>query len=265
MQLEKRILKFRPQIILNLNKIRIIYFQKKKKPVFLNKYITINLGLYILNNEFREIGSIKIQNNYFNELNYLIKQETNNSIIISNKSNRELAAFQDLTINFKLNIKNINMVFYESKFELYILEDKKECDKCIIYAFINIIPLIIKFSIPNAKFSLNNDIVSINHYIKKLKILYCFPGNYSPRSLGIELKSKDHKELDVKTEFSQIFGELEGIALEFVGDNVISSSCNVEGDIETCTNSVKETEKILSNPEKREEPEIGLDIAFVNL
>ena len=183
-------------------------FSKGNKPVFLNKYMKINLGLYILSSEFREIGSIKIQNNYFKELNYLIKQETNNSIIISNKSNRQLASFQDLTINFKLNVKNINIGFYESKFELSILDDKKECDKCIIFAFINIIPLIIKFSLPNQKFSLNNDIVSINHYIKTLKILYCFPGNYSPKSLGIELRSKNYYSLGVEKGNRQNKGEI---------------------------------------------------------
>ena len=175
-------------------------FLKGNKPVFLNKYMKINVGLYILNSEFREIGSIKIQNNYFKDLNYSINKENNNGIIISNKRNGDLAAYRDLTINFKLNIKSINIGFYESKFELSILEDKKECDKCIVFVFINIIPFIIKFSLPNEKFSLNNDIVSINHYIKSLKILYCFPGNYSNKSSGIELRSQNYSKLNVEKE-----------------------------------------------------------------
>lgn len=157
----------------------------------------INLGLYILDCEFKEIGSIVIQNNYNKELNYLIRQEVNNTIIISNKNNKELNSNEDLKIHFKFNIKNINSGFYHSKYEIYLYDNKIESDKCIIHAFINVIPLIIKFSIPNERFSINNNIISISHYIEKLKILYSFPGNYYPKSLGMQLKSSDYNKINI--------------------------------------------------------------------
>ena len=165
-------------------------FMKNSNPVFLNKYMKINLGLYILNHNNRDnIGSITIQNNFTKELEYNINQDTSNSILVSNINNKKLKEHQDLTLNFKLNVKNVELKFYKSKFDLNLYNCNKECDKCIIYIFINIIPLIIKFSIKDEKFFLNSNSISIQHYLEKLKILYCFPGNYIPKSLGIEIIS----------------------------------------------------------------------------
>ena len=164
---------------------------KNNNPVFLNKYMKINLGLYILNNNSDNIGSITIQNNFTKELEYTINQDASNSILVSNINNSKLNEHQDLTLNFKLNVKNIELKYYKSKFDLNIYNSNKECDKCIIYVFINVVPLIIKFSIKDEKFFLNNNSISIQHYLEKLKILYCFPGNYLPKSIGIELISND--------------------------------------------------------------------------
>ena len=91
-------------------------------------------------------------------------------------------------------------IFYHSKYEIYLFDNKKESDKCIIHTFINVVPLIIKFSIPNEKFSINNNILSISHYIEKLKILYSFPGNYCPKSLGIQSKSSDYNNILINKE-----------------------------------------------------------------
>ena len=179
-----------------------IFTNNNNKPVFLNKYMKINLGLYIIGSELKNIGSVSIQNNYSNPLKYSVKQNPNNEIILSVNSNKELEPYQDLKINFKLNILNKKPGFYKSECELSLLDGD---DKCIIHVFINIIPLIIKFSIPNEKFSIFNNCIFISHYIEKLRIYYSFPDNYYPKSLGIKLKSEQYNKLNI---FQQNRGEI---------------------------------------------------------
>jgi hypothetical protein len=140
-------------------------FNKNNKPVFLYKYMNINLGLYILSSGLKDIGSITIQSNYNKMMKYSINQDINNYIIISNKSNKYLNSFEDLKINFKLHNTNIKAGTYRSKLELNIFNDKQEGDKCIIYVCINIIPLIIRFSL-SEKYSLKNNFISIFHFLK---------------------------------------------------------------------------------------------------
>ena len=147
----------------------------------------INLGLYILGSDLKNIGSISIKKNFNKKLFYSINQEPNNQIIAYITNDTELNPCQDLKFNFKLNIQNIASGFYKSKFDLILLHENKEFDKCEVYTFINIIPLIIKFSIIDEKYSLSKNIVSISHYIKKLKIYRSFPGNFFTNSLGINI------------------------------------------------------------------------------
>ena len=122
----------------------------------------INLGLYIIGWDLKNIGSVSIQNNYSNTLNYSVKQNPNNSIIILIYSKKELMPYKDLKINFKLNIPNKLPGFYSSKCELILSDGNKELDICIVNVFINVIPLIIKFSIPNVEYSIIDNNISIS-------------------------------------------------------------------------------------------------------
>lgn len=105
--------------------------------------------------------------------------------------------YQDLKINFKLNIPNKIPGFYSSKCELILSDGNKNIDKCMIYVFINVIPLIIKFSIPNVEYTILDNKISISKYIEDLRILYSFPGDYFPESLGIELINRNYNNLEV--------------------------------------------------------------------
>ena len=174
-----------------------IFIKGNNNPVFLNKNMKINLGLYIIGCDLKNIGSLSIQNNYPNSLKYSIKQDPNNSIIIFIDSKKELNPYQDLKINFKLNIKDIIPGFYSSECELILSDENKEFDKCMINVFINVIPLIIKFSIPNIEYSLINNNISISNYIEDLRIFHSFPGDYFPESLGIELINRNYNNLKV--------------------------------------------------------------------
>ena len=51
--------------------------------------------------------------------------------------------------------------------------------KCLINWSINVIPLILKFTLNNEKFSLKENNIFIHHYIEHLKISYEFPDNYN--------------------------------------------------------------------------------------
>ena len=157
----------------------------------------INLGLYIIGCDLKNIGSVSIQNNYSNPLKYSIKQDPNNSIIILIDSKKELTPYQDLKINFKLNIPNKVPGFYSSKCELILSDGNKEIDKCMVYVFINVIPLIIKFSIPNVEYSIIDNNISINKYIEDLRVYRSFPGGYFPKSLGIELINRNNNNIEV--------------------------------------------------------------------
>jgi hypothetical protein len=106
-----------------------IFAKDNNKPVFLNKRMKINLGLYVLGCELKNIGSISIKNNYNNILNYSINQEPNNEIIAFINSDKELNPCQDLNINFKLNIPKIKAGFFTSKFDLILIYENKEFDK----------------------------------------------------------------------------------------------------------------------------------------
>ena len=174
-----------------------IFIKGNNLPVFLNKYMKINLGLYIIGCDLKNIGSVSIQNNYSNPLKYSIKQDPNNSIIILIDSKKELTPYQDLKINFKLNIPNKVPGFYSSKCELILSDGNKEIDKCMVYVFINVIPLIIKFSIPNVEYSIIDNNISINKYIKDLRVYRSFPGGYFPKSLGIELINRNNNNIEV--------------------------------------------------------------------
>ena len=176
-------------------------FNKNNEPHFLKKRMIINLGLYIFNSNIKEIGYMSIQNNFSKELKYLIKQNSNNYIIISNTNNKELTSLKDLEISFQLIKNNLSIGSHQSQFELILFDDKKEFDKCNIIAFIYVIPLIIHFSLQNEKFTLENKIISISHYIQNLKILYSFPGNYYPKNLRIKVDNKNDKiNIDEKKE-----------------------------------------------------------------
>jgi hypothetical protein len=56
--------------------------------------------------------------------------------------------------------------------------------------------LIIRFSL-SEKYSLKNNFILIFLYFKKLNILYSFPGEYSPKSLEIEIISDYNDLLDI--------------------------------------------------------------------
>ena len=163
-----------------------IFSKNDNKPAFLNKFMKINLGLYILGYELKKIGSVTIPNNYNCQLKCSLKQNPDNEIIVFFNDNKDLEPYKDLQINFKLNIKK-TPGFYSSKFELILMDENKEHDKCIVHTYINIIPLIMKFSIPDIKFSLSNNNISISHYVKDIKIIHSFPGNYSSERLGFKL------------------------------------------------------------------------------
>ena len=155
-----------------------IFTKDNNKPVFLNKRMKIDLGIYVLGLELKKIGSISIKNNYNSQLKYSINQKPDNSIIALINDNKELNPNQDMNINFKLNIPTKKTGFYSSKFELILLHENKDFDKCEVYIFINIIPLIIKFSFPDIKYKLINDtFISISYPIDDIKILHSFPGN----------------------------------------------------------------------------------------
>ena len=172
-------------------------FQKDKKPEFLNKYMKVDLGVFVLTNEFKEIGSVTIQNNYNEMLEYEIKK-INDIIIPHNINNRmKLEKNKDLIIEFDLNKHDLKPDFYKNEIELILYKDREECDKCIIYVYINIIPLILKFSLNNEKFSLNENIINIHHYIKDFKITYSLPGNYIPKNLGIKLNISNKKNINI--------------------------------------------------------------------
>ena len=163
-----------------------IFAKNNNKPVFLNKSMKINLGLYVLGCELKKIGLISIKNNYNTQLKYSINQKPDNEIIAFITNDQELNPYQDLNINFKLNNPIKNPGFYSSKFDIILSYENKDCDKCEIYVFINIIPLIIKFSIPNEKFSLFNNTIFISHPFENLKIIHSFPGNLLSKGLGIK-------------------------------------------------------------------------------
>ena len=177
----------------NLNFI----FKQNNKQFFLKKKMKINLGLYILDNNIENVGVFIIKNYFTKRFSYKLEQD-NNNIIISQNKYKELKPTEDLIINCNLNINKINKGFHQSKFEIFLFDGEKECDKCTITAFINIIPLIIKFSILNEKFSLFNNIVTISHYFENLEISYSFPGGkYYPKTLRTKLKIDNEKELDI--------------------------------------------------------------------
>ena len=182
-------------------------FNQNNEPSFLKKSMKINFGLYILNNGINEISSTIIQNNYSKSIRYLIKQEENNIIVLNCNNNKKLKALEDLKINFKIINNNLKFGFYQSIFEVILLDSTKEFDKCIVYIYIYVIPLIIKLSLLNEKFSIdNNRNLFISHYFEKMKILYSFPGNYFPSNLSIELKNNDNQFIKINQEFQ---GEIE--------------------------------------------------------
>ena len=178
----------------NNNNFNFIFTKSNNKPIFLYKQMKINLGLYILGSESKNIGSFSIKNNFGKIIKYSINQDPNNEIIIYVDEKKELNPFNDLILNFKLNIQNQKSGFYSSKFDLILLNENKEIDKCIVYVFINLIPFIIKISIPNEKYSLINNKISISHNIEKLTINHSFPGNY-------------HKRLDIRFLHKNIYLE----------------------------------------------------------
>ena len=178
---------------LNVKKIYIkqdsnfIFEKGNNKPAFLKKCMKINLGLYILGCELKNIGLVTIPNNYKYKLKFSIEQDKTNEIIIKNNA-RELNPYQDLQIGFNLNIPEKSPGFYSSKFELILINENKDTDKCEVFAFINIIPLILKFSIPGMKYNIENGSICISHHLEKLIIFHSFPGNYFSESLKYELK-----------------------------------------------------------------------------
>ena len=200
----------------NLNNIyakqdsNFIFIKENNKPVFLNKTMKINLGLYILGSELKNIGSVSIKNNYNNQLKYSINQNPKNDIIAYINITKELDQLnprQNLDINFKLNIEEEKAGFYRSKFELILFFENKEFDKCEINVFINIIPLIIKFSLPNEKYSFADKTVSIRHEIKSLTIYHSFPSNLFSQGLGIKFLSGKNK-CDLKSGDKENKGEI---------------------------------------------------------
>ena len=166
-------------------------FKKNGKVTFLKKNMKINLGIYILNNQTNDIIGSDIIFNIIDKSFKLSIIQDKNSIITMTNENKDLNPFEDLKMNFKLISKKVNPGFYQSKIELLIFEDEREYDSCTIYAFINIIPLIIKFSILNQNFSLNKNLITISDNIEKLEILYSFPGNYYPKNLGKEITGRN--------------------------------------------------------------------------
>ena len=174
-----------------------IFKKGDNKPVFLNKNMKINLGLYIIGSDLKNIGSFIIQNNYNNKLKYSIKQNPNNEIrVFLNEEGLELEPYQDLQINLYLNNSVKTPGFYTSKFELILSDENIVFDKCQVHALINLIPMIIRFSIPNEKYSILNDnknCLSISHPIKDLTIFHSFPGNYCSERLGIEITNNVNK------------------------------------------------------------------------
>ena len=175
----------------------IIFKKGNSKPAFLNKNMKIDLGLYIytLDNDLKNIGTLRIKNNYPKKLKYAIKQDPNNEIISYSNSDKELFPNnKELIITFKFNVINKKAGFYSSKFEIILIEDNDEIDKCIVYAYINVIPFIIKFSIPNEKYSIYDNNIQISHYVKELNIFHSFPGNYCSDKLGINLLNNNYKD-----------------------------------------------------------------------
>ena len=112
----------------------------------------VDLGIFVLINEFKEIGSVTIQNNYNEMLEYEIKK-INDIIIPHNINNKmKLEKNKDLIIEFDLNKHNLKPNCYKTEIKLILYKNSVECDKCIIYVYINIIPLILIFSLNNENF-----------------------------------------------------------------------------------------------------------------
>ena len=186
-----------------------IFKNENNKPVFLNKNMKINLGLYIIGYELKNIGSISIPNSYSEKLKYTIKNDEHKEIIIFSENNKVLNPCKDLKINFRLDFSPKIPEFYSFEFKLILFDENEEFDKCTIYAYINFIPLIIKFSIPNEKFSLFDKNISISNFRNNLKILHFFPGNYCSEKLGIKLKGDNLKnKIEIKQENTQHKGQI---------------------------------------------------------
>ena len=172
-------------------------FIKDNKSIFLSNYMKIYLGIYIIDNEYDDIGSTIIQNNSIKNIQYELKEKRNEIIIPENlNAKKNLEPLQDLFLNFRINKKKLNgrFGFFKSQFELIINNNEDKESKCLIDVSINVVPLILKFSLNNEKFSLKENNIYIHRYIEHLKISYEFPGNYIPK-LRVLLEINDKSKI----------------------------------------------------------------------
>ena len=190
--------KIKDSLAQNINFI----FIKDNKPIFLYNYMKIDLGLYILDDAYNigEIGSVIIPNNSIYPINYILKGK-NNEIILSDLLNKgkQLKTLENLVLKFTIDKYKLSkrFDFYKSEFELIIKFNKGDESKCQIDVCINVIPLILKFSLKKENYLIKNKKIYIHHYIPKLIISYIFPGNYFPKlSLLLRTNNKENISFD---------------------------------------------------------------------
>jgi len=174
-------------------------FIKDNKPIFLSNYMKIYLGIYIIDNEYDDIGSTNIQNNSISQIQIELKGKSNEIIIPENLNEKKiLEPLQDLNLKFRINKRKLNgqFGFFKSQFELIINNNETNESKCFIDVSINVIPLILKFSLNNEKFSLKENSIFIHRYIENLKISYELPGKYIPK-LRVLLEINDKSKISI--------------------------------------------------------------------
>ena len=183
--------------------------------------MTIDLGLYVKNYSTNKIGSFTIPNHSIEPVYFNLEDKNNDEIkIIKNKyiKNTKLNKLEDLVINFELdNSKNLKEDCYVLNYNLNLYKNEKDIiDTCNFNVIINIIPLIMEFSINNENFELENNSIIIKNPVPNLKISYKFPGDFKPNlgiktsleNTGIKIDNSKNGSIEIKSNFNNGFDEI---------------------------------------------------------
>lgn len=159
----------------------------------------IFLGLYVINYNSNEIGSLIINNNLSSPIKYELKNNSESNFLDEKIFNNliKLEKEKNIEIKFKLNkFKLLTEGIANTKFIIHIYNNNILCDSCEVDLSIYIINLVLKISLNNEKFTLKENIIYINNHIPELTISYELPGHRLPK-LGIYLKTNDKNKLDI--------------------------------------------------------------------
>ena len=138
--------------------------------------------------------------------NFIISDSVGKSISLKEKS--------ELRINFNLQKKEQKSI--EEIFKITLFNNNKEGDSCEIRVLINVIPLILRFSINEMYVKKENNNLYFYNYLNKWNISHTLPGGYHCKKLGTILLTNNLTQEELKLLQTENEGN---ISLSLINDN----------------------------------------------